>query len=194
MAAELKPKLTFDEYLEIESKDEFKSEFINGWMYAMGGASSEHNQIVANLIIELGAQLKKRPCIVYPSDLPLKVEKREHGRYPDVTAVCGEPQFHKGKYLKALINPTALVEVLSTSTEDFDREAKLEGYRGVPSLRDYLLIAQDRCHVEHLIRQTANQWLLTEFNDLQDAIYLPSINCHLTFSDVYDKVKWPEAE
>jgi Uma2 family endonuclease len=194
MAAELKPRLTFDQYLEIESKAEFKSEFINGWMYAMGGASPEHNQIVANLIIEFGVQLKKRPCAVYASDLPLKVEKREHGRYPDVTVVCGEPQFHKGKYLKALINPTVLVEVLSTSTEDFDRETKIEEYRSIPSLREYLLIAQDRCHVEHYLRQTANQWLLTEFNDLQDAFNLPSINCHLTLSDVYDKVKWPEAE
>jgi len=194
MAAELKPKLTFDEYLEIEGKAEFKSEFVNGWMYAMGGASPEHNQIVANLIIEIGAQLKKRPCIVYPSDLPLKVEKRGHGRYPDVTVVCGEPQFHKGKYLKALLNPTVLVEVLSTSTEYLDRETKIEEYRGIPSLREYLLIAQDRCHAEHYVRQTANQWLLTEFNDLQDTIHPPSINCHLTLSDVYDKVKWPEAE
>jgi Uma2 family endonuclease len=194
MAAELKPKLTFDEYLEIEGNAEFKSEFVNGWMYAMGGASPEHNQIVANIIIEFGAQLKKRPCIVYPSDLPLKVEKREHGRYPDVTVVCGEPQFHKGKYLKALLNPTVLVEVLSTSTEDFDREAKFEEYRSIPSLQEYLLIAQDRCHAEHYVRQTANQWLLTEFNDLQDTIHLPSINCRLTLSDVYDKVKWPEAE
>jgi Uma2 family endonuclease len=192
MAAELKPKLTFDEYLEIESKAEFKSEFVNGWMYAMGGASPEHNQIVANLIIEIGAQLKNRPCIVYPSDLPLKVEKRGHGRYPDVTAVCGEPQFHKGKYLKALLNPTVLVDVLSTSTEDFDRDTKIEEYRGIPSLREYLLNAQDRCHAEHYVRQAANQWLLTEFNDPQDTIHLPSINCHLTLSDVYDKVKWPE--
>ncbi|HZF37532.1 MAG TPA: Uma2 family endonuclease [Blastocatellia bacterium] len=192
MAAELKPKLTFDEYLEIEGKAEFKSELINGWMYAMAGASPEHNQIVANIIIELGSQLKKRPCVVYPSDLPLKVEKREHGRYPDVTVVCGEPQFHKSKYLKALLNPTVLVEVLSDSTEDFDRDAKTEEYRGIPSLREYLLIAQDRCHVEHYVRQTANQWLLTEFKDLQDTIYLPSIDCRLALTEVYDKVKWPE--
>jgi Uma2 family endonuclease len=163
-------------------------------MYAMGGASPEHNQIVANLIIELGVQLKKRPCTVYPSDLPLKVEKREHGRYPDVTVVCGEPQFHKGKYLKALLNPTVLVEVLSISTEDFDRDTKIEEYRSIPSLREYLLIAQDRCRVEHYVRQTANQWLSAEFDDLQDTIYLPSINCRLTLSDVYDKVKWPEIE
>ena len=186
--------MTFDEYLEIESKAEIKSEFVNGWMYALGGASPEHNQIVANVVTEFGVQSKKRPCIVYPSDLPLKLEKREHGRYPDVTVVCGEPEFHKGKYLKALLNPTVLVEVLSTSTEDFDRDNKIEEYRGIPSLREYLLIAQDRCHVEHFVRQTVNQWLLTEFNDMEDAVQLPSINCHLAMSDVYDKVKWPEAE
>jgi Uma2 family endonuclease len=186
--------VTFDEYLEVEGKAEFKSEFVNGWMYAMGGASPEHNQIVANVVTEFNVQLKKRPCIVYPSDLPLKAEKREHGRYPDVTVVCGEPQFHKSKYLKALLNPTVLVEVLSTSTEEFDRETKIEEYRSIPSLREYLLIAQDRCHVEHYVRQAANQRLLTEFNDMQDAIHLPSINCRLILSDVYDKVKRPEAE
>jgi Uma2 family endonuclease len=194
MAAELKPNLTFDEYLEIEAKAEFKSEFVNGWMFAMAGASPEHNLIVANVTSEFRQQLKKRPCVVYPSDMPLKVEKREHGRYPDVTVVCGEPQFYKGKYLKALLNPTVLVEILSTTTEDFDRAAKAEEYRGIPSLREYLFIAQDRCHVEHYVRQTANQWLFTEFDNPKDTIFLPSINCELALSEVYDKVKWPEAE
>jgi len=85
--------------------------------------------------------------------------------------------------LRARLNSKA-----NSSTEDFDRETKIEEYRSIPSLREYLLIAQDRCHAEHYIRQTANQWLLTEFNDLQDTIHLPSINCHLTLSDVYDKV------
>lgn len=89
MAAELKPRLTFDEYLEIEGEAEFKSEFVNGWMYAMAGASPEHNLIVVNVASEFRQQLKKRPCVVYPSDMPLKVEKREHGRYPDVTVVFG---------------------------------------------------------------------------------------------------------
>ncbi len=192
MAAELKPRLTFDEYLEIESKAELKSEFLNGRMYSMAGASPEHHQIVGNVVTEFNVQLKKRPCIVSPSDMPLKVEKREHGRYPDVTVVCDEPQFHEGKYLKALLNPTVLVEVLSTSTEDFDRDAKTEEYRTISSLREYLLIAQDRCHAEHYVRQAGNQWLFTEFNDLQDTIFFPSINCRLTLSDVYDKVKWPE--
>ena len=192
MAAELKHKLTFDEYLEIEGKAEYKSEFVNGWMYAMAGASPEHNIIVINVASEFRQQLKKHPCVVYPSDMPLKVEKREHGRYPDVTVVCGEPRFHKSKYLKALLNPTVLVEVLSTSTEEYDRDAKAEEYRGIPSLREYLFISQDRCHVEHYVRQSANQWLLTEFNDLRDTVNLPSVNCRLELTEVYDKVKWPE--
>src|SRR5262249_1734044 len=143
-------------------KAEFKSEFVNGWMYGMAGGSPEHNQIVANVIIEFGVQLKKRPCIVYPSDLPLKVEKREHARYPDITVVCGEPEFHRGKSLSALLNPTVLVEVLSTSTEDIDRGAKAEEFRTIPTLKEYLLIAQHRCHAEHYVRQAGNQWLLTE--------------------------------
>jgi Uma2 family endonuclease len=188
MAAELKPRLTFDEYLDIEGEAEFKSEFVNGWMYAMAGASPEHNLIVANVVSEFRQQLKKRPCLVYPSDMPLKVEKREHGRYPDVTVVCGKPQFHKGKYLKALLNPTMLVEVLSTTTEDFDRDAKTEEYRSITSLQEYLLIAQDCRHVEHYVRQSDNQWLFEEFNSLQDMVVLPSIDCRLALSEVYDKV------
>ncbi|HEX5084487.1 MAG TPA: Uma2 family endonuclease [Blastocatellia bacterium] len=194
MAAQLNPNLTFDDYLEIESKAEFKSEFVNGWMFAMAGASPQHNQIVGNVVTEFNTQLKKRPCIVYPSDLPLKVEKRDNGRYPDVTVVCGEPRFHKGKHLKALLNPTVLVEVLSTTTEDLDRVAKAEEYRSIPSLQEYLFIAQDRCHVEHYVRQAANQWLFTEFNNPQDTIFLPSINCELALTEVYDKVEWPEEE
>jgi Uma2 family endonuclease len=192
MAAELKPGLTYDEYLEIESRAEFKSEFVNRRMYAMAGASPEHNQIVGNVVTEFNVQLRKRPCIVYPSDLPLKVEKREHGRYPDVTVVCGEPQFYKGKYLSALLNPTVLVEVLSSTTEDLDRDVKLEEYRAIPSLREFLLIAQDRCHVEHYVRQTGHQWLLTDFNSLKSTVALPSIKCRLKLSAVYDKVKWPK--
>ncbi|MCG3160427.1 MAG: hypothetical protein JMDDDDMK_01496 [Acidobacteria bacterium] len=192
MAAELKPRLTFDEYLEIESKAEFKSEFVNGEMYAMAGASPEHNIITANVIIEIGKRLQRPPCAVYSGDQLLKVFARENGRYPDVTVVCGEPQYHKNPFLDALLNPTLLVEVLSPTTEAYDRGIKAEEYRNIPSLKEYLLIAQNRYHVEHYVRQADNQWLLSRYNSPQDTIRLAAINCELPLAEVYKMVQMTE--
>ena len=194
MAAELQPRLTFDEYLAIECKAEFKSEFINGRMYAMAGASPEHNLIVMNVGSEIRQQLKNHPCRVYASDLLVKISARDNGRYPDVTVVCGQSELYKNPYLDALLNPTFLVEVLSPSTENYDRGVKAEEYRSIASLNEYLLIAQDRCHVEQYVRQSDNQWLLTEFNSLQNNIWLPSINCALSLAEVYDNVEWATDE
>ena len=190
MAAELKPNLTFDEYLAIESKAEYKSEFVNCQMYAMAGASPEHNLIVINVGSELRAQFKNRPCRVYASDLLLKIPEKENGRYPDLTVVCGQSQFYNNPHIDALLNPTLVVEILSPSTENYDRGVKTEEYRSIPSLKEYLLIAQDRCHVEHYVRQSDNQWLLSEFKSLQAVIRLPSINCDLSLIEVYANVEW----
>jgi len=200
MAAELKPRLTFDEYLEIESKAEFKSEFVNGWMYAMAGASPEHNLITANVVIEIGKQIQRPPCAIYSGDQLLKVLARANGRYPDVTVVCGEPQYHKSPFLNALLNPTLLVEVLPPITEAHGRNVKVEEYRkaeeyrSIPSLKEYLLIAQSRYHVEHYVRRASNQWLLSEYNGSQNVIRLAAINCDLSLAEVYKMVPAPEAK
>lgn len=199
MAAELKPRLTFDEYLEIESKAEFKSEFVNGEMFVMAGASPEHNIITANVVIEIGKQIQRPPCAVYSSDQLLKVLARENGRYPDVTVVRGEPQYHKSPFLDALLNPTLLVEVLPPITEAQGRTIKIEEYRkaeeyrSIPSLKEYLLIAQTRHHIEHYVRRTGNQWLLSEYYSSQDMIRLAAINCDLSLAEVYKMVPVIEA-
>lgn len=207
MAAELKPKLTFDEYLEIESKAEFKSEFVNGEMYAMAGASPEHNIIMANVMVEIGKQLQRPPCAIYSGDQLLKILARETGRYPDVTVVCGEPQYRKSPFLDALLNPTLLAEILPPITEadgqnttqsqgrniKIGKYRKAEEYRGIPSLKEYLLIAQCRRHVEHYCRQAANQWMLSEYNSLQSTIRLAAINCELSLAQIYKTVPSPEA-
>lgn len=207
MAAELKPKLTFDEYLEIESNAEFKSEFVNGEMCAMAGASPEHNIITANVMIEIGRQLQRPPCAIYPGDQLLKVLARETGRYPDVTVVCGEPQYHKSPFLDALLNPALLVEVLPPITEANGRNItqsqgrnikigkyrKAEEYRSIPSLKEYLLIAQSRYHVEHYASQGDDQWLLSDYNCLQSTICLAAINCELSLAEIYKTVPSPEA-
>lgn len=199
MAAELKPRLTFDEYLEIESKAEFKSEFVNGEMYAMAGASPEHNIITANVIIEIGKRLQRPPCAVYSGDQLLKVFATENGRYPDVTVVCGEPQYHRNPFLDALLNPTLLVEVIPPVTEARDRNIKIgkyrkaEEYRSIPSLKEYLLIAQSRYHAEYYVRRDGNQWLFSEYNNPQNAIRLAAINCELPLAEIYRAVPMSEA-
>lgn len=182
-----KPYLTPEEYLARERRAEYKSEYFKGEMFAMGGASREHNLIAGNLNRALGNQLLDRPCEVYQSDMRVKVGPTGLYTYPDVVVVCGQPQFEDAE-LDTLLNPTVLFEVLSVSTEDYDRGRKSAHYRTVPSLREYVLVAQRTCHVEQLTRQPDGRWLLSETDDLEGVLALPSIGCELKLRDVYAKV------
>ncbi len=184
MSPKAQPALTFDEYLELEREAEFRSEFANGRMEAMAGGSKQHALIAFNLSGEFALQFKNRACFAFGSDLRLAVMTKKHGRYPDLSIVCGQPEFYQDD---TLTNPTVLIEVLSKSTEAKDRGEKAEEYRGLPSLQEYLLIAQDRYHVEHYVRQPDQRWLLTEYHELHETIQLPSINAQLRLADIYDK-------
>jgi Uma2 family endonuclease len=189
-SAQPKIFLTPEEYLVLERKAERKSEYFGGEMFAIGGASKEHNLIVANVIIALGVQLKKRPCEVYPSDMRVKVSDTGLYTYPDVVVVCGEPQFDSAfaEQKDTLLNPIVIVEVLSDSTEQYDRGKKFSYYRRIASLAEYLLIAQDECRVEQYVRQSDGRWLLSETSNLADTIVLSSINCQIALKEIYDKV------
>jgi Uma2 family endonuclease len=180
--------ITPEEYLAIEREAEYKSEYFNGEIFAMSGASPEHNQIVTNIVGELYAQFKKRPCRVYANDIRVKVSTTGLYTYPDVVAMCDKPRFDD-EQKDTLLNPTVIIEVLSDSTANYDRGEKFKHYRSLDSLVEYILIAQDECHIEHYVRQANNQWLLSEIHDLPETIELSSINCHLALSDVYDKVE-----
>jgi Uma2 family endonuclease len=184
-----KTELTPEAYLAIERQAEYKSEYFNGEMFAMAGASPHHVLIVTNVPSELRWQLKRRPCTVYSTDLRVKVSTTGLYTYPDVTVVCGQPQFDD-EHQDTLLNPTLIVEVLSQSTKDYDRGEKFEQYRTLESLKEYILIAQNRCHVEQFVRQPDNRWLLSESNQLEDIIELSSIGCHLALTEAYDKVEW----
>ncbi|MBI3951604.1 MAG: Uma2 family endonuclease [Acidobacteria bacterium] len=188
MSTQFKRHLTPEEYLAIERKAEYKSEYFNGEVFAMAGAGERHNLIVANLIMELGRQLKKRPCKVYPSDMRVKIPVTGLYTYPDVVVVCGEPMF-EDEHKDTLLNPTVLIEVLSESTEAYDRGKKFEHYRSVESLSDYVLIAQDAPKIEHYVRQPGNLWLLSETSGSQDIVQIDSIQCELALTEVYDKVE-----
>ena len=149
-------KMTPEEYLETERKAETKSEYFAGEVFAMAGAGESHNVIVANVIIGLGTQLRGRPCKVYPSDMRVQVAPTGLFTYPDVVVVCGEPKFLDEKR-DTLLNPTLLVEVLSDSTEAYDRGQKFEHYRQIESLQEYVLISPAAPKLERFLRQDAGQ-------------------------------------
>ncbi len=188
MSFELKPRVTSEEYLALERKAERKSEYFNGEIFAMSGASPQHVLIVTNVVSELRGQLKTRSCTVYATDLRLKVSATGLYTYPDVIVVCGEPQFDDD-HKDTLLNPTLIVEALPESTKDYDRGGKFEQYRMIESVVEYVLIAQDKPHVEHFVRQADNRWLLSETNRMKDTIELTSIACNLILTEVYDKVE-----
>ncbi|MBF0552302.1 MAG: Uma2 family endonuclease [Deltaproteobacteria bacterium] len=188
MELQVQPEYTPEQYLAQEREAVQKSEYVNGHILAMAGAGRRHNQITFNLAGELRAQLKGRPCVAYVNDMRVKVSDTGLYTYPDLAALCGEPGFEDNQ-MDTLVNPTVIVEVLSDSTEAYDRGAKFAHYRRLPSLTEYVLIAQDKVCVEHYVRQ-GKQWLLSEVDGLDGIIQLDSIGCSLSLQEVYDKVEF----
>ncbi|MDQ2854978.1 MAG: Uma2 family endonuclease [Acidobacteriota bacterium] len=178
--------LSPQEYLTLERKAEFKSEYIDGVVYVFAGGSERHNLIAANVIITLGAQLKSRACRVYPSDLRVRVPNSKRFFYPDVSVVCGEVEFADDEQ-DIILNPTVVVEVSSESTAAFDRGKKFLSYQQISALQEYLLVSQDEILVEGYARQGNDKWLYTKVTGLEGRLTLPSIECELALNDVYDK-------
>jgi Uma2 family endonuclease len=187
MSTQAKPFLTPEQYLEIERKAEFKSEYYQGEMFAMGGARYAHNVVAGSLIRELGQQLRDVPCTVCSSDQRVLISATGLYTYPDAVVVCGEPKFLDGEF-DVLLNPVLLVEVLSPSTEAYDRGRKFEHYRAIESLQAYLMVAADRVQADLFTRQPDGAWLLTSANRLEDILALPSIACQLPLANLYEKV------
>jgi Uma2 family endonuclease len=179
-------------YLALERAAETRSEYLDGEVFAMAGASRRHNLITANVIARLGLQLERRPCEVYPSDMRVTVPATGLYTYPDVVVVCEEPRFEDAE-LDTLLNPTLLVEVLSGTTAGYDRGAKFDHYRAIESLREVLFVAQDRVHVVRYERQEDDTWLLSETRESGDRVLLPSIDAELRIAQVYAKVRFDEA-
>jgi Uma2 family endonuclease len=175
------------EYLTLERKAEFKSEYLDGVVYALAGASKRHNLVVANIIITLGGQLKGRPCRVYPSDLKVRVPNSQRFFYPDVSVVCGDDEFADDEQ-DIILNPTLIVEVSSETTAAFDRGKKFLSYQQIGALQEYLLVSQDEILVEGYARQGNDTWLYTKVTGLEGKLILPSIESELALRDVYDKV------
>ena len=186
-SAAVQTSLTPEEYLAFERKATTKHEYLNGQIVAMSGASFAHNFITVNIATSLNIQLMEGECRVATSDMRVKVTQIDSYFYPDVVVVCGEPRAEDDTF-DTLLNPTLIVEVLSPSTEGYDRREKFEHYQQIASLKDYILISQDEVHVEYYYRQE-NEWLQTEFVELEDVLSLLSIDCELRLSDIYRRVE-----
>jgi len=182
-----------DEYLRLEREANTKSEYWNGEIYAMAGASEAHNAIVVNLVLGLGPQVRVKACRIYSSDMRVKVHATGLYTYPDIVIVCGRPQF-EDRQQDTLLNPTLIIEVLSRSTAAYDRTTKFDHYRTLESLTDYVLVAQSQPMVQHYARRPDGKWLLSDYRTLDAVAHFASIDCNLSLSAVYEKVEWPEDE
>ncbi|MHB8576335.1 MAG: Uma2 family endonuclease [Dehalococcoidia bacterium] len=181
-------RVTPAEYLALERHAETRSEYLDGCIVAMSGASRVHNRIALDVVRALDPQLGDGPCEVFALDMRVRNLATNRYTYPDVVAVCGEQEFEDDE-VDVLLNPTLIIEVLSPSTEAYDRGDKFAAYRRLPTLQEYLLIAQDRPSVEHYLRQ-GERWLLTAATDLDATVSLPIIACDLRLRDIYRRVRF----
>jgi Uma2 family endonuclease len=184
-----KPKIfTSTEYLEFERLSEVKHELIDGEIFEMAGAVKRHNQISANIIRLLGNQLLERDCNAFSSDMRVKISAAGNYTYPDIVAVCGE-EIYEDETEDTLINPQLIIEVLSKSTEAYDRGVKFEYYQTIESFREYVLITQEPFRVEQYVRKNENEWSYFEFRKPENIVRLNSIDCEISLQDIYHKIQ-----
>ena len=188
MSAQPQPRLTPEQYLEIErAAQDVRSEYYNGRMYAMSGGTHPHAIVIGNLARELGIALKKGPCVVTTSDMRVRVNKTGLYTYPDIVVVCDAPQYGDGRH-DTVLNPALIVEVLSPFTEGYDRGFKFAQYRALESLREYALVSPSEPRVEIFRRQPSGDWLLSESAGIDAVCRFDSVGCTVAMKDVYDKV------
>ena len=193
MSALPKRYFTPEEYLELELKAEYKSQYVAGEIFAMAGAQPPHVVIESNLIANLHASFRGRSCNVYTSNIRVRVRPGDLWTYPDVTALCGEPQFETASNPQSLVNPQVIFEVLSPSTEAFDRGDKFTRYRRLSTLTDYVLVASERMQVEHFVRQPNGAWTMTEYSQPEHIVPLSSLKCELPLAEIYERVIFPDS-
>ena len=188
MSTQAKPFITPEQYLEIEAKAERRSEYYNGEMFLMAGATSDHNLISSNLNRLFGTELRQRPCYVYSSDMRVRVSKTGLYTYPDGMLVCGEREWGDPSH-STLLNPSVIIEVLSDSTEAYDRGEKFWHYRQIASLREYILVSQKGFRVDQFIRQPNGEWSLRSCDSLEDTLEVLAVGCSLPLKDIYFKTE-----
>ncbi len=191
MSAFPEPYYSLEDYFALEERGEGKHEYFRGEIFAMTGGTERHNLITGNVIGELRNQLRGKGCKVYPSDLRVKIEATGLYTYPDTLVICGPVQF-EGTRRDSVTNPVLIAEVLSPSTEGYDRGRKFQQYREIPSLRAYLLIAQDAMRVEYYARQNGQEWRFTDYITPEARIHLEAVDATVTLADIYDQVQFED--
>lgn len=194
MSALPEKKYTIEEYLALLHKSEERLEFFDGEIVSMAGGKRSHNRATRNVSRRLGELLDGKPCEVFDGNQSVKTTKAPPFRYPDASVVCGEPIFEEIQGHDILVNPILIVEVLSPSTSDYDREAKFLAYQEISSFKEYLLVSSERPHVIHYLRQPDGKWLRSDVIGLDSKIELASVGVILPLTDVYWKVTFSESE
>ncbi len=180
---------TGEEYLDWERDADFKSEFLRGEIYVMSGAALNHNIIASNLIAGLHGELAGRPCMVLGSDMRVQVESADAYFYPDLSGLCGEFEFHDERQ-DTYKNPQFVIEILSDSTESYDRGKKFFSYQMLPSLREYVLISQKMVAVE-VYRKDGDRWIYRLLKEDDAVLHLESVDCEIPIGEIYRNVKFP---
>ncbi len=194
MSALPKQHYTIEEYIELVKNSDERLEYFDGEIVSMAGGKIAHGAISANIIRSLGNRLEDRPCQVYGGDAAVKVPRALPFRLPDVSVVCGQPVIEEMQGIEMLVNPLLIVEVLSPSTENYDREAKFLAYQSIAGFQEYLLIAQHRPHVTQYIRQPDGRWLRADIEGLAATITLSSLDVALPLSEIYRMVDFEQSE
>jgi Uma2 family endonuclease len=189
MLAQKKLTITPEQYLIQEREAEFKSEYVDGEIFAMSGASRKHNEISSNIVINLGTQLFEKECSVYSSDMKVKASKVDAYTYPDIVVSCDSQEF-EDENTDVLLNPIVIIEILSDSTEAYDRGLKFSNYQLIDSLCEYLLVSQKNCSIEKFEKQKGNLWTYSKFASMDDIVAIKSIECELCVKDVYRRVNF----
>jgi Uma2 family endonuclease len=190
MSAQPERRYTLEEYLELDKNSDDRLEYWDGEIFSMAGASDEHDQIEGNLHFLLRLRLDESKCRAILANMRIKVPTMPPYRYGDLSTLCGKPAFEKIGGVDVLTNPALIIEVLSQSTEAYDRGDKFTHYKSIPSFREYLLVAQHRPHITQFVKLDDGEWLHREYNDLNDVVKLASMDCELLLSEVYQNVSF----
>jgi Uma2 family endonuclease len=192
MPLQPKRRYSLEEYLALERASEVKYEYWHGEVFAMSGGTLHHDRIMGNVFELLRAQVRRQGCEVFTNNMQIKVPAAPPYRYADGSVVCGQLEVERYNSNDLLLNPLLLWEVLSPSTEAYDRGDKFTYYKSIASFREYLLIAQHRPHITHYVKQQDNTWAYEEVNDLNANLFLPAIECTLALSEVYHDVEFSQ--
>ncbi|SRR6266404_1204974 len=190
MVAIPKERFTLEGYIEFDKNSEERWEYFDGIVISMSGSTLTHNRIAANILTSLRSGARSHGCEALPADMRIKVPKAPPYRYADVVVVCGEPVIESIQGLDVLVNPRLIVEILSESTEAYDRGKKFLSYQSIESFEEYLLVAQDKPYVTHYVRQADGSWLRTDIEGIDSEIDLVTIPCRITLSEIYAFVEF----